>query len=115
MPKKAPISDEHKNDMQTFLQARLAHLLQVGHDLQVDDGVAKYIRIGGSQNDIKFYPHATPIYEVIGVTLDDMILHLGPKWISFFRTKCAVGFRIRDVNKVYLYGCPGRQRISRTK
>ena len=71
MPKKAPISDEHKNDMQTFLQARLAHLLQVGHGLQVDDGVVEYIRIGGSRNDIKFYPHATPIYEVIGVTLDD--------------------------------------------
>ena len=72
MPKKPQISDEHKKDMVAFFRARLAHVLDLGYDLQLGDKIPKYFRIGGAQKDFKLYPHATPIYEIIGLTQDDM-------------------------------------------
>lgn len=111
--RRAQIFDEHKRETQAFFQARLAHLFILGHDLQTGNGVTKYIHIGGSQMDLKLYPNATPIYKVVGVTLYNIKLHFGPKWINLFRSKCVTGFRIREMSKVSFFAVPdGNSSIS---
>ena len=92
MPKQARISAEHQRALIAFFEARLAHILKLGHDLQTGDGAPKYIRIGCSKNDLNCYPKATPIYEIIGVPQDDMISRLGDRWTKFFKSKCVTGF-----------------------
>ena len=88
--------------MVAFFQARLSHVNNLAYDLDIADGIPKYIRIGCAQKDLKLYPNATPIYEImVGLIKDDMIHHLGPRWINFFKSKCILGFRIRDMNGVY--------------
>ena len=54
MAKKSQISDEHKKDMIAFFQSRLAHVLDLGYDLQLlGDNIPKYIRIGSAQRDFR--------------------------------------------------------------
>lgn len=54
MPKKPQISDEHKKDMVAFFRSRLAHVLDLGYDLQLlGDNIPKYIRIGSAQRDFR--------------------------------------------------------------
>ena len=107
MGKKAQISAEHKRAMVACLNVRLAHVISLKHDLGTGDGLPKYIRIGGSKTDEQFYPNATPIYEIVGLTHDDMIQNLGAKWATFFKSNCSSGFRIQEMNRVYFVAVPG--------
>ena len=90
MPKQAQISVEHQRAMIAFFEARLAHIIKLGYDLQIEDHAPKYIRIDCSQNDLNSYPNAIPVYEIIGVLRDDMISHLGTRWTKFFKSKCVL-------------------------
>ena len=54
MGKKAQISAEHKRAMIACLNVRLAHVLDLGYDLQLlGDNIPKYIRIGSAQRDFR--------------------------------------------------------------
>ena len=45
------------------------------------------------QKALESYPGATPINEIIGLTQDDMIQHLGIKWTEIFKSSCMLGCR----------------------
>ena len=93
--------------MIAFLLAQLGHLITLGHDLRTGDGTPNYIRINCTKKALESYPDATPINEIIGVTQDDMIQHLGIKWTEIFKSSCMLGYRTWIMKGVYFIAVRG--------